>query len=167
MKKRAIILWSLAIVLVSAPIVVPFFIPWTEINCEHQDINIKTGKARCSRYIWFIRICERTKDTPLSEALAGKTVDVAETKPWQHVHTFSPGVRWSPHYIFHSALYQVEEIRVLFETSRTSDEQKAEIARAVLTIWQTTGRDFGVHEYIRALKTMKTNQDQPTTTITR
>lgn len=112
MKKLWILIGVFVAVLLLAPLVVPIFVPWSGINCQHQDINIKTGQASYSRSLWFVMISERIKDTPLSRALQGETVDVANINAWHRVNTFSPGIRHLPHYKFHSALYQARQMEM-------------------------------------------------------
>jgi hypothetical protein len=137
--------------LLLGPLVVPIFMPWSEINCRHQDINIKTGKARYSRCIWFVKISERIENTPISLALNGETVDVTRIKPWHRVNTFSPGSGHSPHYTFHSALHQAYQMQTLESQHELTPERKKEIAKAILTAWQQTGRDSGADELIYKL----------------
>ena len=137
--------------LIAAPLVVPLLLPWTTINVRHQDINIKTGQARFSRYIWFVRVSRRTAETPISTALAGKSVDVAAIEPWHRVNTLSPGVPNSPHYVFHGALHQAYALGSLFEMANMPETSRADIATTVLTMWQTDGSDFAASEYIHEL----------------
>lgn len=137
--------------LLLAPLVVPIFIPWSGINCRHQDINIKTGQARYSRSLWFVKVSERVEDTPLSVALQGETVDVADIKAWHRVNTFSPGVRHSPHYIFHSALHQAHQMNLFESLHELTPERKEGIAKSILTAWQQSGRDSGADELINKL----------------
>jgi hypothetical protein len=153
MKKRwvTIAIGVLAAVLLLSPIVVPFFLPWSEINCRHEEINIKTGQARYSHVLWFVKVSEQIKDTPLSLALQGETVDVADVQAWQRVNTFSPGVRHSPHYIFHGALYQAHEMEMIGSMLGFTAERKREVARAILTAWQKSGSYQGANEYIQGL----------------
>lgn len=133
------------------PIVVPLGKPWTEINCRHQDINIKTGQARYSRYLWFVKISEEIKDTPISVVLEGKMVDVANVRPWHRVNTFSPGQRHSPHYNFHGAFSQAHKMETLFELIKSDREERREIAGNTLKLWQTERSYFPVDDYLQAV----------------
>ena len=151
MKKRRIMIGVAVVGLLLAPLAVPIFFPWSEINCHHQDINIKTGQARYSRCLWFMKISERIEDTPLSIALKGETVDVTGIKPWHRVNTFSPGLGHSPHYIFHSALDQAHQMKFLEFLHELTPERKKEIAKAILTAWQQSGRDSGADNLINKL----------------
>ena len=151
MKKPWIAIGVAGAGLLLAPLVVPMVIPWSGINCHHQDINVKTGQARYSRNLWFVKVSERIEDTPLSLALQGDTVDVANIKAWHRVNTFSPGVRYSPHCIFHGALNQVHQMEMLASLNELTPERKKEIAQSILTAWQQTGRDSGADELIHAL----------------
>ena len=133
------------------PFIVPVFVPWSGINCEHHDINIKTGQARYSRYLWFVKVSEAVKETPLSAALEGEIVDVADIEPWQRVSTFSPGLRHSPHYTFHDALRQAGQMDVICTLLEPTPEQQRQIAETILTLWQQTGQDTGADKYIQKL----------------
>jgi hypothetical protein len=156
-------LWMAIGVLVAglllAPFIVPLFVPWSGINCEHQDINIKTGQARYSHSLWFIKISERIEDTPLSMALQGETVDVADIQPWQRVNTFSLGIRHSPHYRFHSALPQAKQFEMIEALTDLTPERKSEIAKEILTAWQQTGMATGADEYILSVMEETTGSD--------
>lgn len=138
-------------VVVLAPIVVPFVFPWTGINCKHADINIKTGQARYSRSLWFVRITSRIEDTPLSLALKGETVDVADIREWQRVVTLSPGVRHSPHYRFHGALHQAYDMGRLASKLEMGPERRRKIARTILTAWQESEHRWGAGEILDEL----------------
>jgi hypothetical protein len=144
-------LWIVVVLvggLILALFLVPIFIPLSGINCQHQDINIKTGQARYSRCVWFMKISERMEETPLSRALNGEKVDVAEVKDWHRVNTFSPGVHHSPHYRFHGALAQVRKFEMLQEMYKLDPTNSAGIAKQLLVEWQTTGSDYAAGRFL-------------------
>ena len=151
MKKPIIVIGVLATVFLLAPVVVPLFCPWSEINCRHQDINIKNGQTRISRYLWFVKVSESMAGTPLSVALRGETVDVADIEAWQRVNTFCLGTGHSPHYHFHSALHQAEQIDMIESMLEVTPERKQEIAKEILTAWQESGDYHSADEYIHTL----------------
>lgn len=150
MKRLWISISVVAAVAVLAPLVVPWIIPWSCINCRHEDINIKTGIVRQARYLWFVQVSERFLDTPLSLILDGERVDVAGIEEWQRVNTFSPGAPNSPHYVFHDAVHQALVIDSVEPLQELSLERKRELARAILTSWQQLGNDEGADELLRA-----------------
>ena len=156
MRRRHGILSILAIAAaaaVLAPVIVPFFAPWSGINRQDRDINIKTGQTRYSRRLWFVKISETIEDTPLSVALQGEVVDVAGVEPWHRTCTTSrPLVGHSPHYVFHGALHQAHLVGMVFDKMpESSKDTKKRIARKVLTLWQTTGDDGAANDYITGL----------------
>jgi hypothetical protein len=149
-----------------APLAVPVFIPWSDINSLHQDINIKTGQARYRRSVWFVTVSETIEETPISAALGGEPVDVGDIEGWHRVNTLSPGVvRHSPHYKFHSALHQAQDLNLIFEMLQPSAEQRREIAKTLLALWQMSGCDSGADEYLKELRQEATgrsvNLDRP------
>jgi hypothetical protein len=151
MKKRLLIAIVPVAVLLAGPWLVPFVAPWSRMNCRSQEINIKTGQARYSRYLWYIKVSERVEDTLLSKVLAGESVDVAQIVPWHMVNTFSPGLHHSPHYRFHGALCQAGEIELLFEMLEPDTERKSQIVRDILGLWQTQGSYYAASRYLAVL----------------
>ena len=165
-KRKWLVIAVCAGMVLLAPLAVPVFIPWSDINSLHQDINIKTGQARYSRSVWFITVSETIEETPISAALGGESVDVADIEGWHRVNTFSPGVvHHSPHYRFHSALHQTEDLNLILEMLQPSAEQRREIAKTLFTLWQTSGCDSGADEYLKELRQEATgasvNLDRP------
>ena len=152
MKKRWIVVIVIITILFLAPLIIPIIFPWTGINCEHQDINIKTGQVRYTRNLWYITISERVQDTILSKALKGHIVDIANIKPWHRVNTFSLYWNYSPHYIFHSALSQINQIKQFTPIAKLNPEQKQAIATEILTAWQKSGNDKSAEEIISRLQ---------------
>ena len=152
MKRIWTILVVIAVGLLLAPFVVPLFSPWSPINCEDQDINIKTGQARYSRMFYYVKVSERIEDTPLSLALQGEVVDVADIKAWHRVNTFSCGSpRVSPHYIYHGALNQASLMEMICFRLKLGPERRKQIARDILTAWQQSGCDFGANKILERL----------------
>ena len=151
MKKKSKIVFISVGILIGLIFILPFIVqifePWSEINCWHHDINIKTGKTRYSRYFWFIKFEENITDTWLSKSLHGETVDVATIDEWHHVYTFSPDVSNSPHYYFHGALCQVDDFEFAAEEYNFTPERKKVVAKNILTAWQQSGDDKTVLDY--------------------
>ena len=145
----AIILFTTAVLL--SPLIVPVFVPWSGINCRHQEINIKTGQVRHSRFLWFVKMSERVKDTQLSLTLQGEVVDVDSIAAWHRVNTFSPGLRHSPHYIFHSAFGQAASLEVIFEMHNATERQRKDAVKGLLSQWQESGNDHAAEDYIHEL----------------
>lgn len=127
----------------------PLWVP--QFYCSQDEINIKTGQSRHTRFCCFIKTAETIEDTALSLAVQG-IVDRAEIVPWQKVNVFAPPSKHvSPHYIFHGALSQAREVELIFKLSNAPREKKKEIATQVLTLWQLSGRDDGARDYILQL----------------
>lgn len=134
---------------VLVPAVPTAFRRWPKLCCRYADINIKTGQARYVRYRGFVKLSEEVTDTPISLALKGETIDVADIEPWHRVYTSSPGVI-SPHYSFHGALRQARELDagMFFGLSELGREKKREIAENILKLWQTKRSYFAVGSYL-------------------
>ena len=151
MKKRLLVAVIPAAILLAGPWVIPAVTPWSAINCRDQEINIKTGQARYSRYLWYVKISERVEATILSQVLRGKAVNPADIAPWHMVNRFSPGLHHSPHYSFHGALAQMREIELLFEILAPDAQRKKQTVTDLLTLWQTHGDYFEARRYLATL----------------
>ena len=145
----AVILLTTALLL--SPLLVPVFVPWSGINCRYQEINIKTGQARCSRLLWFTKISERIEDTPLSLTLQGEVVDVNNVAAWHRVNTFSPWLRHSPSHIFHGAFGQAASLEFICEMHNASELQRKDAVKGLLSKWQESGNDHAAGDYLNDL----------------
>ena len=146
MRRRRVIsvLAALAVVLW----VIPYFLPWTPLNCTREEIDITTGQMRSSRYLLFCKVTEKIKDTPISSTLAGKRVGGDEAR-WHLVNTFSPGHRNSPHYVLHAAFGQSRTLSLLWKSMQPPPDVKRRMAEHVLALWQHREADTPVDAYLR------------------
>ncbi|MFH1021961.1 MAG: hypothetical protein V1809_01065 [Planctomycetota bacterium] len=135
--------------MILVPMVVPMFHPWTELNFRHEEINIKTGQAHYTRYLWYVKISDEFRDTPLSVALQGERVDVEEMPFWWRVNTFSPGIPNSPHYFFHGALHQAYWFQQISESFQLPSEKRREIAKGILVSWQKNRNYHDADRYLQ------------------
>jgi hypothetical protein len=129
-------------------------------NCQTEEINIKTGLARYRQYRFFVKIHDTTKDTVLSRAIT-EPVSIAEIKDWHTVNQFAPpsfGI--SPHYRFHGALSQVQEVEMLQKAYALNESNVASIARQLLIMWQTNGSDFAASRFLNDMMMELEQQDR-------
>ena len=139
---RRVIKWIIisVVVLIICHGAVSFFFPWSPLNCRYEDVDIKTGRLRFTRYLLFCRISERVEDSRLSKMLPAEMV-AATTPDWRHVCTFTPPGRHSPNHIFHRAVAQINTLASIWEMSETEfhglhENIKQKTARHVLALWQ-------------------------------
>jgi hypothetical protein len=148
------IILMLVLVLLAAPFVAP---AWSPINCQHQDIDLDTGRARYTQMLYWIPVSVEFKHTPISEGLEIVDLDSPDGD-WHRVNTFSPGVRHSPHYIYHSALSQAHTLGMMWQDQEYSQEARKEAATTVCELWKQTGRDSGANDYIDSLMNLPLKQ---------
>lgn len=129
---------------------VPAFFPWTPVNCEHQEIDLLTGRARFIQMRFFVPISTRYEHTPISEALGISNID-SPTGDWKRVNTFSPGVQHSPHYRHHGALSQANNLGLMWQVTEFADEARRESASTVMRLWRDSGGDSGAREFLYRL----------------
>lgn len=118
-----------AILALLAPVV------WSVADCRHEDIDIRSGRIRHTRRIIFIPAGERIATTAVSEALQPSDYD-SHAPEWHRVNTFSFGSRVSPHYVFHSAIAQVEMLALAWEMTPFTTAARRETALRLLRAWQ-------------------------------
>jgi hypothetical protein len=130
-----------------------FFFYRGEFNCEHQEIDIRTGRLRFSRYILFFKVPERIEDTKLSKVLPADLI--AATKPeWRRVNTFAYGLHYYPIYSFHNAIGQIDTLSQIWELKEIyhfPDELKKKTALHLLALWQYEGDVYLADYYISGL----------------
>ena len=154
MNKRQIA-WTIiaASILFLAVFLIPDFMPWSPINCQHEDVDITTGRLRYSRYLMFCKVSERIEDSALTKVLPLDVVGRG-TPEWRRVNTFSPGVGRSPHHTFHGAIHQIHTLATLWNMATEygfSEDLKQKTAMDVLAIWQQSGSYFLAGDYISCL----------------
>jgi hypothetical protein len=134
------------------PLFVPLISPWSEINCKHEYINLKTGHGRRERRLWYVLISEQVFDTSLSRASKGGPDDLPSVNQWRIVNTFSPWQGNSPHYRFHAALHQTRRLEEIWGLlNEVTPEKKREHANEVLNLWRTTERTGTAEDYLDSL----------------
>jgi hypothetical protein len=80
------------------------------------------------------------------------TEGVAAAPPnWQRVNTFSPGVRYSPHYRFHGAITDLQRMEEMWEFGRFTPEARRSSGERLLQTWQQSGDYFGAHDYLELI----------------
>jgi hypothetical protein len=139
--------------------VVPFFCPWSELNCRHEEVDINSGRLRVTQYLLFCKISERVEDTALTNALPAKLLISAKPE-WHYVNTFSPGVHYSPHYMFHGAIYQIGELSLIWNMYELPEPVRQKTALQVLSLWQYERSDSMAGDYIGKLAEMTANEEE-------
>lgn len=145
-KTRIISLVGLCIAIL--PFSVPLFSPWSRINCTSHEIDIVSGKVRESRYLYWIPISQNVAESELSTA-----AKLGGGPEWHHVLCFGPYDEHSPHYVFHSALYQIRVLKQIWDMYGIDEATRGETARTVLMLWTKTGNDHAVDDYLHELIT--------------
>ncbi len=128
--------------------------PWSEINCEHQDIDLDTGRARFTRMLLWLPVRKEIRPTPISQAL--EITDLASPRgDWRRVNTFTPGSGISPHYHFHGALSDVHRLQAVWTIYQFSSDAQKESAATVLRLWKKSDRVSGASDYLTALENLR------------
>ena len=144
----------------SAPLSASFlgFFPWSPLNCWHYDVDINSGRIRYTRFFLFGQLAQRVEESSLSAAL--RSDDIAGQQPdWQRVHTLSPNVHNSPHYIFHAAMSQVRQLDLIWRIGNFTPAARRASAKRVLELWKQAQSDKGARPYLRALEGLASEAD--------
>lgn len=134
-------------VFVLVPVVVPFFHPWTALNCVHTDVNISTGHVRHIRFLWYLRVHKSVEDSRLSQVLA--LDHRAYPDDWRRALTLCIGQGHSPHFAYHGACTQIRRFEDLCEFQVLGDAQKIELAEELVTCWQSSVDDKSAEELLK------------------
>ena len=167
-KPRRLLRWTL-LLLVAAPILLLIaselgFFPWSGINCTTQEVDIYSGRIRHSRHLLFIPVERRVEDSTLTKALLPEDTATVRAE-WYTALTFSPGLRYSPHYIFHSAIHQMRQLEGAWELAQFTPAARRASAKCVLQLWQQSGGDDGASDYLRAVSELSLADDSRTKVI--
>lgn len=122
-----------------------------EINCRSDEVDIRTGRVRHTRYLFFVPIRRRVEDSVLSRALPPAVLSAA-SPDWHRVNTFRPGSLISVHHRFHGALGQIRTLENLLQSATFTPGATRAVAARILGMWQNSGGDSGVDDYLRALQ---------------
>jgi hypothetical protein len=140
-------------------------LPWSPINCWSRDVDITSGRLRYTRHIFWIPVRQTIEDSSLTKALNLDDLRDKNTE-WHHAITHSPGMSNSPHYFFHSAIHQISELELEWRIVEFTPEARRASAKRVLQLWQQTGKDAAVEEYLQALGEIVMSADGKTNRIT-
>jgi len=73
---------------------------------------------------------------------------------WNHVNSFGPYTRHSPHYIHHSALAQIRNLEMIWDMFEIDAAERKVTAKGLLREWQIAGTDSSADAYLQEI--MKT-----------
>ena len=113
-----------------------------------DEIDIRSGRARFTSYVLFLRTGSSVVETPLSEALPARS---SHTPDWRVVNTFDGWSGVSPHYAYHGAISQTRHLGMIWQVVPFTPEAKQKVAENVLKRWQADGDYWGVERYVRAI----------------
>jgi len=146
--------WLIAIIFVSPllliAVVLSGVLTWSEANSWSVMVDINTGRLRYTRHLFWIKVADQPIETSLSRLL-DPWMDKTTPPEWRYVGTFSPGAGHSPHYSFHSAKHQIDQIEELWLWETFTWDAKRQVANDLVTLWQTKHGDDAVDDFIMVL----------------
>jgi len=152
--------WVNGIVFLVLPLLGTRLVPqWSRLNCWTDEVDIATGRVRKTWYLCYVRVSRRVEESAFSREQEG--ADKADVPPqWHRVHTFSPGIHYSPHHYFHAALHQVSCCDESWELGRFTPEARRQCVRRVLQLWQAGSGDEGARGYCHAIQEVAWNNHE-------
>ena len=124
--------------------------PWSGVNCWQNDIDITSGRIRYTRYLLWIPVQRSVSDSALTKVVA-PAMNTDSRADWQPVVTLSPGLHYSPHYRFHGAIHQIQELEFCWQSGKMTQLARKESAGQVLRLWQQNLSYFQATDYIQAV----------------
>ena len=126
------------------------FFPWSGLDCWTDEVDLGTGRTRHARFVYWYPARVEVHDSALTAALL--PADLAgRPAEWHPVNTLSPGLRHSPHYRYHGAIWQIRELELAWDLAHATAAARRESARQVLRLWREGGSDSQAGRYISAL----------------
>ncbi len=160
--KQCVIAFLLLVPSVTIALTLVGFIPWSKLNCWEYAVDIQSGRIRYTRYLFYATISQSVKDSSLTKLLRPETLN--SPPEWRIALTFSPNVRHSPHYAYHGAMNQIEELERIFRLDDFSPDAKRAIGEKLLNLWQTNINDKKVNRYLNTItKLMAARHEQEQT----
>jgi hypothetical protein len=111
--------------------------------CEIQEVDINSGKIKYTTYILFIPIHTEISKTELSNY-----AEITPNSCWKYVNLFVGMSKVSPHYKFHGAIAQIQEIELAWTLSKASPEQRRIDTARLLKSWQSTKSYFAAAKIV-------------------
>lgn len=130
------------------------FVIWSPLNCSHEDIDIGTGLIRHQHFLLGICFSESTQESPISREAEFTTA----SPDWRRVNTYSPLVHHSPHYVFHSAINQMQKLSYIWEMAAFTPSARKRTSQTVLHLWQAGENCNAADDYIHALSNLAANR---------
>ena len=124
--------------------------PWSGLNCWQNDIDITSGRIRQTRYLLWIPVQRSVWDSALTKVVA-PAMNSDSRVDWQPVVTLSPGLHHSPHYRFHGAIHQIQELEFSWVSGKMTPAARKKSAQQVLRLWQHNLNYFQARDYIQAV----------------
>ncbi len=149
-RRKKVIAISSIVLLALFVVYYPYLFAWSEMCCQYQEVDIKSGRLRFTRYLFYCKVSEHIEESIFSKTLLPE--DLVKKQPdWNRVNTFSPGLRHSPHHAYHGAISQIKNVDLIWKLRQFSPEAKRKAVQRVLFLWQTGGNYFAADEYLGAL----------------
>jgi hypothetical protein len=126
------------------------FIIWSPLNCQYQEVDIKSGRIRYQQYLVGLCVHERVEDTTFSRLV--RPNDDGPPAEWHVVNTFSPLVRYSPHHRYHGAIYQIALVEGMLGLARFTPAAQQQLAKNVLQLWQHDGSYSSASAYLEKVE---------------
>ena len=104
-----------------------------------EEVDISTARIRYTHYLFYIPIYNCIEETAPFLALPSNFRE--KSADWKPVNLFVGLDKVSPHYRFHGAVNQLEQITLAWQLSNFSPEQKQQQIITLLSLWQN-GNDY-------------------------
>ncbi len=117
--------------------------------CQHQDIDIQTGKIRTIRYVFFYKFKAKEKDTKISLFLSNVPGETKKPE-WKRVGTYGSFFYRISYYYSHT-MGQMHSLTSDWFWGQFTEEAKQASALNLLLLWQLNDTDEEAAEYIQKI----------------
>ncbi len=141
----------------------PLFM-WSPLNRSCEDIDINSGRIRYRQFLLGLCVYTSVEETSMSRLVSDDAQAIAPH--WRLANMFSsPFGHYSPQYLYGGAISHVRQIEQAWNVFAFTLEAKRQMARDVLSLWQSGEGSSPVGEYLNELDSMFSKRSHATIDI--
>ncbi len=126
-----------------------FWFSCSRLNNKEIEMDLNSGRVRHTKHFLFAQSSRRVSETAVSSVLPAK--DRLPGEEWVTICDFAGGSGVSPHFVYHSALAQVNMLQRCWNASDVTHAARAKTAGQLLYVLREGGQDSPANRYLDLL----------------
>lgn len=149
--KRSRWRWRLLLIAGLVTLASSGYFPWYLVYHSTTDIDIFSGRMRCSDFLFCLPVRRTTWNSSISETLPLEEQALLPVE-WHTIRTSVLGSTNSPHYAFHLAEHQTLVAKAVWDKRGFDSLERRTSARTILQLWQRTQSYHAAETYLDGLR---------------